>query len=52
MLPNCASTTNVNTCDQCMPGFALVRFSSCLSTNIANCPVGSLPRTVNGISYC
>ena len=51
-LTNCASTTNVNTCDQCNTGYALIRYSSCLSTDIANCSKGSLPRTVNGVSYC
>ena len=52
MLPNCASTNNVNTCDQCNTGFALIRYSSCLSTDIGNCAKGSLPRTVNGVSFC
>ena len=52
MLTNCQSTTNVNTCDQCIPGYQLIRFSACLSTAINNCQPGSLPRTVNGVSYC
>lgn len=52
MIANCASTTNINTCDQCLPGFALIRFSNCYSTNVSNCPLGSLPRTLNGVSYC
>lgn len=52
MLPNCQSTTNVNTCDKCNTGFALIRYSSCLSTDTQQCAKGSLPRTVNGVSYC
>lgn len=52
MIQNCASTTNINTCDQCSTGFTLIRYSNCFSTDTANCPLGSLPRTVNGVTYC
>lgn len=52
MISNCASTSNVNTCEQCAPGYTLVRYSSCYSTNTTNCPLGTLPRTVNGVSFC
>lgn len=52
LVANCLSTTNVNYCSQCAPGYVLVSYSNCFSTQIASCSLGSLPRTVNGTSYC
>jgi hypothetical protein len=52
MIPNCASTSNINTCDSCMNGYALIRYSNCYSTNVASCLPGTLPRTVSGVSFC
>lgn len=52
MIPNCVATVDVNTCDQCASGFALIRHSNCFSTNVTNCAPGTLPRTVNGVSFC
>ena len=52
MIQNCQTTTNVVSCDQCSSGFVLIRYSKCLSTDIANCSSGSLPRSVQGVSYC
>jgi len=52
MVANCISATNVNYCDHCAPGYVLVSYSNCFSTQVANCSAGSLPRTVNGVSYC
>jgi hypothetical protein len=52
MIANCAATANVNTCDQCNTGYTLVRYSSCFNTNVSACLPGTLPRTVNGLSFC
>lgn len=52
MLPNCIQAVTVSTCDQCAQNYTLVRFSNCYSTDVSNCSLGSLPRTVNGVSYC
>jgi len=52
VIANCVATTNVNSCDQCAVGYVLVGYSNCFSTNITNCSSGSLPRTVNGVSFC
>lgn len=52
MIPNCESTTDINTCTSCKSGYVLIRYSNCFSQNISNCPMGSLPRNVNGVSFC
>jgi len=52
MIPNCLATTNINTCDQCMSDYTLIRYSNCYSTNVSNCGLGSLPRNLNGVNYC
>lgn len=52
MIDNCAVTSNINTCDQCSAGYVLVLYSNCFSSNVANCPLGSVPRTVNGVPFC
>lgn len=52
MLPHCLETTSVDTCDSCASGYSLIRYSNCFSTNVDNCPLGSLPRSPDGKSYC
>ena len=52
MIANCLNTSNVDTCDKCSPNFVLVRYSNCFSTNVTACPLGSLPRAVNSVSFC
>lgn len=52
MIANCLTTANVNTCDQCKQNYTLVRYANCYSTNVTACPLGSLPRTDNGVSFC
>lgn len=52
LIQNCASASNVNTCDKCKDGYSLIRFSNCYFSDTNNCPSGTLPRSVNGSSFC
>jgi hypothetical protein len=52
MLPNCVSSTNVNYCDECSPGYIVASYIICLSTQVANCSSGTLPRKVGSINFC
>ena len=52
MIENCKTTDAPNTCDECEAGYVLERYSNCYSTDVENCPLGTLPRTTNGSSFC
>jgi hypothetical protein len=56
LINNCnySQTNNTDICSACNASYVLVNDINCYSSNISNCPMGSLPRIlpISGQQYC
>lgn len=52
LIPNCNETltNNINLCSKCNDTYVLVNDINCYSSQIENCPQGSLPRVLKSTS--